>query len=186
MKEHLFNARPRLLQATKKGALVVGLLLISWAALAGRSSDAASFAAERSTGVEKAAVTVTDPWTQADLIQPEELARILTDRKSEKPTLVYVGFPLLYKAGRIPGAVYFGEGRSSDGLVALKKWARGLRPDQPVVMYCGCCPWSHCPNVRPAFKALREAGLKNLKLLYMPTGLVRDWVEKGYPFQKGS
>ena len=186
MKKQILIARPRLLQTAKEGCLVLALLLISWAALPLRSSQAGSPRAGKASGTQSVAVAVTDPWTQADLIQPEELARILRDRKGEKPTLVYVGFPLLYEAGRIPGAEFFGPGRSAEGLASLKKWARGLRPNQPVVMYCGCCPWRECPNVRPAFKALREAGLKRLRLLYIPTNLVRDWVDKGYPFQKGS
>jgi thiosulfate/3-mercaptopyruvate sulfurtransferase len=186
MRNHLFTARRSLAQAAETLVLVLPLLLISWAAFPVHGSQAASLPGAKGRGVAKAAVTETDPWTQADLIQPEDLARLLAARKGEKPTIVYVGFPLLFSAGRIPGAVYFGEGRSAEGLASLKNWARGLRPDQPVVMYCGCCPWSECPNVRPAFKALREAGLKRLKLLYLPTGLVRDWVEKGLPFERGS
>lgn len=186
MKNRLFISHKSLAQAIKTVVLVLVLLLISWAAYPVRGSEAVSLPAGEANPVQGPAVTETDPWSEADLIRPEELARVLADRDGEKPTLVYVGFPLLYKAGRIPGAVYFGPGRSAEGLASLKKWARGLRPDQPVVMYCGCCPWHECPNVRPAFKALSEAGLKHLKLLYLPTSLLRDWVEKDHPFEKGS
>jgi thiosulfate/3-mercaptopyruvate sulfurtransferase len=185
MRNHLFIAGKGLTQATGTTVLVFALLLISWAVYPLRGSQAASLPAGEANGVPRAA-TETDPWTEADLVRPEDLAHLLADREGEKPKIVYVGFPLLFRAGRIPGAVYFGEGRNAEGLISLKKWARGLRPDQPVVMYCGCCPWSKCPNVRPAFKVLREAGLKRLRLLYLPTGLVPDWVEKGYPFERGS
>jgi hypothetical protein len=127
----------------------------------------------------------SDPWTESDLIETQELAYVLADPDVEKPRLVYIGFPFLYKAGRIPGALYFGPGGKSEGLARLRDWARSLPPGQPVVMYCGCCPWGDCPNIRPAFKALREAGLKRLKLLYLPESFLRDWIEKGYPVEKG-
>jgi thiosulfate/3-mercaptopyruvate sulfurtransferase len=184
MRNHLFAVPTRVPHILKGLVPLLALLFVSW--LAVPAAGASSRPAGKAAGVQRAAVAPTDPWTEGDLIQPEELARILTERQGDKPTLVYVGFPLLFKAGRIPGAVYWGTGRTAEGLAQLKKWARGLRPDQPVVMYCGCCPWHECPNVRPAFKALREAGVKRLKVLYLPTSLVRDWVEKGYPFERGS
>jgi len=142
-------------------------------------------AATPALAAENSAASVTGPWTEKDLIQPQALAHALADTSGKKPKLVYVGFPLLYKAGRIPGALYFGPGRNPEGLASLKQWARSLRPDEPVVMYCGCCPWGECPNIRPAFKALRDAGLKRLKLLYLPKSFLHDWVEKGYPAEKG-
>ncbi|HUU14880.1 MAG TPA: rhodanese-like domain-containing protein [Terriglobia bacterium] len=186
MENGLFILRKRVAQPARSFALVLSLLLITWVAYPVLASEPPLLPAGEAGVVQGPAVTEADPWVEADLIQPEELARVLANHDSEKPTLVYVGFPLLYKAGRIPGAVYFGPGRSAEGLASLKKWARGLQPNQPVVMYCGCCPWGECPNVRPAFKALREAGVKRLKLLYLPTSLLRDWVEKDYPFKKGS
>jgi len=186
MRNHLSIVRTNVPHVLKSLVLVLALLPVSWLATPPPAAGASSLAAGEAGVVQGPAVTEADPWTEADLIQPEELARVLANHDSEKPTLVYVGFPLLYKAGRIPGALYFGAGRSPEGLAGLKKWARGLQPNQPVVMYCGCCPWGECPNVRPAFKALRETGVKRLKLLYLPTSLLRDWVEKDYPFEKGS
>ena len=40
-----------------------------------------------------------------------------------------------------------------------------------IVLYCGCCPWNHCPNVGPAFKQLRDLGFTNVKVLYMADNL---------------
>jgi rhodanese-related sulfurtransferase len=57
--------------------------------------------------------------------------------------------------------------------------------DAPIVLYCGCCPWDHCPNIRPAYKALQAAGYKNVKALYLPKSFGEDWAAKGYPVEKG-
>ncbi len=185
MRNQVFSARERSGRFPKRIILLILPLLI-WTARSVHGSEPVSEPALNTATAQKAGAAKTDPWTEADLIRPEELARALARRGGEGPTLVYVGFPLLFKAGRIPGAVYFGAGRNPEDVARLREWARGLGPNERVVMYCGCCPWNECPNVRPAFKALRAAGLRHLKLLYLPTGLLADWVEKGYPFEKAA
>lgn len=55
---------------------------------------------------------VADPRRAADLLPPTEFASLLSDPKRERPGIVHVGFDLLYRAGRIPGALYFGAGRT--------------------------------------------------------------------------
>ena len=35
------------------------------------------------------------------------------------------------------------------------------------------------PNIRPAFKALREMGFTRLRVLVLATGFEKDWVEQG-------
>ena len=54
-----------------------------------------------------------------------------------------------------------------------------------IVLYCGCCPWNRCPNVAPAFKLLRDLGFTSVKVLYMANNLGSDWVDKGYPVERG-
>jgi len=54
-----------------------------------------------------------------------------------------------------------------------------------IVLYCGCCPWVRCPNVGPAFKLLRDLGFTNVKVLYLANNLGTDWVDKGYPVERG-
>ena len=124
-------------------------------------------------------------WEKTDLMQPEELAAVLSDPKQEKPLVVFVGFDFLFRAAHIPSSLNFGPGSKASGLESLKRWADSLRKDKTVVLYCGCCPWRQCPNVRPAFEAARAAGLKRVKVLYLPDSLVRDWIDKGYPVEKG-
>ena len=50
---------------------------------------------------------------------------------------------------------------------------------------CGCCPWTACPNIKPALEALRSMGFTKVKALYIPTNLAKDWTEKGYPVENG-
>ena len=128
----------------------------------------------------------SDPWKPADLIEPKDFAALLTKPAGKKPLILYVGFPFLYKSAHIPGAIFLGAGRTSGGLAAIRKWAQSLAHGQAVVIYCGCCPWRVCPNVRGAFKALREVGAMDLKLVHIEGSLLEDWINKGYPIEKGS
>ncbi len=130
------------------------------------------------------ALQSTDPWTAAQVVEPADLAKQLADAKARKPLILCVGFSSLYNSARIPGAVFHGTPSSASGLDELKKWAQGIGREQPMVIYCGCCPLGRCPNVRPAFKALRELGFTHLKLLDLSTDFATDWVQKGLPVEK--
>jgi thiosulfate/3-mercaptopyruvate sulfurtransferase len=125
-----------------------------------------------------------DPWSPGDLMQPEELAGLLTAKA--KPAVLQVGIIHLYKMGHIPGSNYAGPASAAEGLDALKKQAQGLDRNSQVVCYCGCCPWVDCPNTRPAYQALREMGFKKIKMLYLPNNFTQDWSMKGYPVEKSS
>jgi thiosulfate/3-mercaptopyruvate sulfurtransferase len=127
----------------------------------------------------------TDPWTAAQTVQPAELARELGDKNGTPSTIVYVGFHTLFAGGHIPGATFHGSASTEQGLSDLKKWADALPRTTNLVIYCGCCPFEKCPNIRPAFSALDSMGFKKLRVLVLPTNFATDWVDKGYPIQKG-
>jgi hypothetical protein len=116
-----------------------------------------------------------DPWSPADLIQPEALA---------KPMILCVGFQRLYAATRLPGAQFAGPAGTPAGLDALRQTVAAMPRGERIVIYCGCCPLDHCPNVRPAFRLLRELNFRNAKVLYIPTNMHTDWTEKGYPVER--
>jgi thiosulfate/3-mercaptopyruvate sulfurtransferase len=124
-----------------------------------------------------------DPWAQSQLIQPAALAERISGKGAAKPPILYVGFPLLY-ARHIPGAQFAGPGARPQGIEALKKAAEKLPRDREVVIYCGCCPWRECPNIRPAFEALRAMGFKQIRVLELPTSFYKDWIQKGYPVEE--
>jgi len=125
------------------------------------------------------AVEPGDPWTAKDLISPEKLAA-LVEKKAGVPVL-YVGFPALYKQAHIPGAKLAGPCRQSSGIELLKNELSSMPKDKEFVLYCGCCPWDHCPNVRPAWRLVKEMGFTKAKLVTIPTNLHTDWSSKGYP-----
>ena len=118
-----------------------------------------------------------------DLIQPAELAKAL--QSGAKPVIFYVGPRLIYVQSHIPGAENIGPASRPEGIEKLRTRASSLARDRRVVIYCGCCPWEHCPNIRPAFSELKQLDFTRLKVLYLPNSFGSDWVEKGYPAQKG-
>jgi hypothetical protein len=71
------------------------------------------------------------------------------------------------------------------GLADLRKWANALPRSADIVVYCGCCPLAHCPNIRPAFSALQKMGFTHLRVLLIPNDFAHDWVAAGYPVSKG-
>jgi thiosulfate/3-mercaptopyruvate sulfurtransferase len=126
----------------------------------------------------------SDPWTPAQLVQAPKFAHEMVDKSVTPPTVVYVGFHTLFAGGHIPWATFHGSASNEQGLEELKKWAQGLPRTTDLVIYCGCCPFEKCPNIRPAFTALSGMGFKNLRVLVLPTSFVKDWADKGYPIQK--
>ena len=123
--------------------------------------------------------------SSSQLINPEELVKILQSPKGEKPIMIQVGSHVLYAQAHIPGSEYIGPASSESGLQQLRKRVEALPRRKFIVIYCGCCPWSHCPNVKPAGDALHAMGFTNVKVLYIPGNFGMDWVEKGYPVAKG-
>jgi rhodanese-related sulfurtransferase len=120
-----------------------------------------------------------DPWAAKDLLQPKEVAADL-----KTPLLIHVGFPVLYRSVHIPGSQYAGPGSKAEGIDLLKKAVAGQPKDRRIVLYCGCCPWEKCPNMRPAFAALHDLGYTNVKAMVVPENLKADWKDKGYPVEK--
>jgi len=115
----------------------------------------------------------SDPWTKTQTVQAADLAKELGNSHTA-PTVLFVGFKRLYGAGHIKGAEYHGTAGSDEGLKEMTAWAAGLSRSTNLVIYCGCCPMEHCPNIRPAFKALQGLGFKNLRVLLLPQDFGTD------------
>lgn len=126
-----------------------------------------------------------DPWPSSQTMQPSQLAKMLTDKYSSVPGVVFVGFRSLYVGGHVPDASFHGTASMEQGLAELKAWAAALPRSTDLVFYCGCCPFDKCPNIRPAYTALTNMGFKNVRVLVIPTSFAVDWADKGYPIQKG-
>jgi thiosulfate/3-mercaptopyruvate sulfurtransferase len=125
-----------------------------------------------------------EPWTTSQTVQSGDLAKELSSGSA--PTILYVGFQRLYDAGHIRGAQYHGTGSKAEGIAEIQKWADSLSRSTNLVIYCGCCPMEKCPNIRPAFLALRKMGFTNLRVLMLPNSFAVDWAQKGLPYEKTS
>jgi thiosulfate/3-mercaptopyruvate sulfurtransferase len=128
----------------------------------------------------------TDPWRPNDLLDGATVAAKLKAKPADQPLLLQIGFQALYRSTRLPGAKYAGPGSTAEGIANLEQQVKGVAHDRAILLYCGCCPWEKCPNIRPAFKRLHDLGFTNVQVLKIPTNLHTDWVEPGYPVEKGS
>ena len=126
---------------------------------------------------------IDPPWTSAEVLHAVDLSRAVSDKKASQPQIFQVGFETMFKTQHVPGSVYAGPGRSEAGLELLKKAVAGVPKDRMIVLYCGCCPWDHCPNMKPAFKVLHDLGYAKVKVIEIPTSFQVDWIDKGYPVE---
>jgi thiosulfate/3-mercaptopyruvate sulfurtransferase len=121
----------------------------------------------------------------AALIQPASFAATLTASAAPRPLIFQVGFRNAYAQAHIPGSEYVGAASDEEGLKALRRRVAKLSKDSAIVIYCGCCPWSNCPNIAAAYDALQELGFKNVKVIYIAEDFGTSWVDRGFPTAKG-
>jgi rhodanese-related sulfurtransferase len=81
----------------------------------------------------------------------------------------------------IPHSIDIGMVKDSQNLQKFKNSISKLSRDTNIVIYCGCCPFDHCPDVRPAVALLKEMKFTNFHLLNLPDNIKTDWISKGYP-----
>jgi thiosulfate/3-mercaptopyruvate sulfurtransferase len=115
------------------------------------------------------------------LVQPAELAAQLKDRSAAKTLILQVGFKTMFDQAHIPGSEYAGPGNTGAGLRVLRDRVAKLSKDSPILIYCGCCPWTRCPNMAAAYDTLIELGFTNVKAMIINDNFGTDWVDKGYP-----
>jgi rhodanese-related sulfurtransferase len=136
-------------------------------------------------GIATPALAQAGDIPESQRIQPAELVKILQSSKIGKPLMIQVGSHVLFSQAHIPGSEFIGPATDEMAVQQLRKRVASLSHKKFIVLYCGCCPWSHCPNVKPAYDALRSLGFSNVKVLYMANNFGADWVDKGYPAAKG-
>jgi thiosulfate/3-mercaptopyruvate sulfurtransferase len=122
----------------------------------------------------------------AELIQPADLAATLESNSATRPLILQVGFRKLFEEAHIVNAEYAGPSGEGTGLAVLRNRVANLPKDTAIVIYCGCCPWGHCPNIGAAFSTLRGLGFRNVKALFIADNFGTDWIDKGYPVTRGS
>ena len=122
------------------------------------------------------AQTKAEPWTESQLMQTKELADIINDPKADKPLIINIGPQAVIK-----GSVDVGPGKEKDNIKKLEKMLSKEDKNREVVLYCGCCPFDKCPNIRPAFSLIKEKGFAKAKLLDVPKNIKTNWIDPGYP-----
>ena len=119
---------------------------------------------------------LTEPWRPNQLIDPKDLATQIENQNSFQPLIISVG-----PGGLIPGSFEVGPAKEKTNLAKLKLLLTKEKKDREIVIYCGCCPFERCPNIRPAFALLNNLKFTNHKLLNLPHNIKIDWIDKGYP-----
>ncbi len=119
-----------------------------------------------------------EPWKKEQVMPTATLAEKIQKNDKAVPLVLNVG-PM----DNIKSAIKIGATNTDEGIADLKKAVSGFDKNKEIVIYCGCCSYSNCPNIRPAFTALQEMGFKKIKVLDIPEGFIQDWVAKGYPVE---
>ncbi|HMI04140.1 MAG TPA: hypothetical protein VK541_16755 [Pedobacter sp.] len=116
----------------------------------------------------------SNPWTANELLQPGILAQMIST--NQKVRIYNIGV-----VQDIKGAINVGAASKKE---SLQKFAQALKTSpkgEMIVVYCGCCPFDKCPNIRPAFQLLKAQKFSKPYLLNLSTNLKTDWIGKGYP-----
>lgn len=137
-----------------------------------------SFKAQSQVSSQLATMPGIYPWKASELMEPAALAGILKSG-NEKITILNIGV-----VEDLPGAIHIGAVSNKQNLEKLRATLNSLPKNKPVVIYCGCCPYAKCPNIRPAYNELKNAGFTQIKVLDLPTNLQTNWIAKGYPVEK--
>ena len=126
-------------------------------------------------GFQQCNAQQAENWTKDQLIEPATLATTLDSNKV---------LPLIYCVG--PGVVIshsidIGATNDQKNLDKLRDNLKDVFRSTDIVIYCGCCPFDNCPNVRPAIALLKEMNFTNFHLLDLSHNIKTDWIDKGYP-----
>lgn len=120
------------------------------------------------------------PWSAQDLVEPATLASRLNSHEHNLPAILNIG-----AVEDIKGAYHIGPVNKPENLSRLQSYARSLATSTPVIIYCGCCPFARCPNIRPAYLQLKKLGFTRVMVLNLPVNLKTNWIAKNYPLASG-
>ena len=121
----------------------------------------------------------TYPWANNQLMEPADLNALLTAPNGSLPVIFNIG-----AVEDIKGARHIGAVNNAPNLEAFKKQITNISKSTQIIIYCGCCPFTRCPNIQPAFLTLKKLGFTNIKVLNLPVNLKTNWIARGYPLDK--
>ena len=122
------------------------------------------------------AQVIQELWKPSQLVETKDLAKKIEKNDTKKMVILSIGPDSVIK-----GSVNIGATHDHQNIEKMKAYLKDVPKDKEVVLYCGCCPFSRCPNIRPAFNTMMELGFKNGKLLNIPNNIKTDWIDHDYP-----
>lgn len=123
---------------------------------------------------------VDNPWTEKELLEPSDLVSAIKTGATKTLLILNIG-----AVDDIKDAQHIGAVNKAENMAKLRNAVAGLPKNIELVIYCGCCPFTKCPNIRPAFNELKKSGFINIKLINLPVNLKTNWIDKGYPLSAG-
>lgn len=121
------------------------------------------------------------PWQADQAIEPAQLAKEINSGAAKNLLILNTG-----SVNDIKGAVNIGPLGDKKNEKKLSKYLKDIPRNKAIVIYCGCCPMNHCPNIRPAYQILKDMGFTNFKILDIKDNISVDWISKGYPLAQGN
>ena len=116
------------------------------------------------------------PWTAEQAVPPSVLAAKIVKKQTKNILILSVGPSAVVK-----GSVDLGAMGDAENLKKLEDYVKNIDKKKEIIIYCGCCPYERCPNIRPPFNKLVEMGFKKVKVLDLPTNVKTDWIDHNYP-----
>ncbi len=116
-----------------------------------------------------------EPWKDSQLMSPAALQQRLTDKTAAAPLILSIGPGAVIKGSEDIGAAH-----EDSNMVKFRQRLSSIPWNKELIIYCGCCPFVHCPNIRPAFAVLNEMKFTNARLLNIAHNIKTDWISKGY------
>lgn len=150
-------------------------LYITYCSLLFISINALESRAQVSTSPSMPELGVSYPWNMKELIEPADLA---TEIRSGNTKYIILNIGAVED---LPGATHIGPVSDLQNMKALKTKLVTLPKNAALVIYCGCCPFTKCPNIRPAYLELKKLGFTNVRVLNLPANLKTNWISQNYP-----
>ncbi|MBO9584790.1 MAG: rhodanese-like domain-containing protein [Flavobacterium sp.] len=117
-----------------------------------------------------------EPWTASQIMEPSLLAWQIKNPSKGLPLIINIG-----PDATIKGSVDIGPASEKENIDKLKSLLAKQKKTKEIVIYCGCCPFEKCSNIRPAFELLNKMGFKNQKVLGIKKNIKVNWIDMNYP-----
>lgn len=128
------------------------------------------------TSTVSSSTVMHGPWLKSQLTEPADLAVMIKSGKLNGYKIFNIG-----AVEDIKDAKHIGAASKEENLESFRKALAELPKSTKIIIYCGCCPFTKCPNVGPAFETARKLGFVNIKILDLPVNLKTNWLAPGYP-----